>query len=428
MSELHDFVLINSALRGYRTRHFPTTWLELIMKRRKWIGPALLLGTVIGTGTALAAWKHAVLQEAELVAASQAEMPQSIAVAVAQSREHSPSTTSIGTVVAVRSITVRNELPGTVRHVSLEPGQIVAAGTTLVQLDVSVEEAELKALLAQAELADAQYARMQRMIQQRAASEMELDAARAERDVVRAQIERTRAVIERKTVRAPFRARVGIADVHPGQYLNEGTVLTTLQGVADDVYVDFTVAQQVAARLRAGDSVQVQGPLQASFAAAIEALDARVDPATRNAMVRARVTAPDTVLTPGASVRVQVPVGDARAAVAVPANAVRKGPDGDHVFVVETDDSGAKRARLRRVQIETVAGDAVLLGSGLAAGETVAAAGSFKLRDSALVAVPESTPHATLSATRAPLERASLTISGPPSHQTSPLDGALAAD
>ena len=68
--------------------------------------------------------------------------------------------------------------------------------------------------------------------------------------MVQAQIARIKAVINRKMIRAPFRARIGISDVHPGQYLNEGTLLTTLQGVDDSAYVDFAVAQQVAAALR----------------------------------------------------------------------------------------------------------------------------------------------------------------------------------
>src|SRR2546430_13395635 len=80
-----------------------------------------------------------------------------------------------------------------------------------------------------------------------------LPISRAGRDVALAQLARTRAVIEKKTIRAPFRARVGISDVHPGQYLNEGTELTTLQGVDAAANVDFTVAQAVAAELHAGD-------------------------------------------------------------------------------------------------------------------------------------------------------------------------------
>src|SRR5437016_2069854 len=207
------------------------------MSRRGRIGSVLLLTTVVGTGGALAAWKYASRQEARAASANQPEPIESVTVAVAKALEHRQTTTSIGTVIALRSITLRNELPGTVRQVMLTPGQVVDAGTVLVALDISVEEADLKAQEAQAALAETTLDRMQRARQNRAVSEIEVDRARAEHDVALAQIARTRAIIARKTIRAPFRARVGLADVHPGQYLNEGTQLTTLQGVDDAVPV-----------------------------------------------------------------------------------------------------------------------------------------------------------------------------------------------
>ena len=173
----------------------------------------------------------------------------------------------------------------------------------------------------------------------------------ADRDVALAQIARTKAIIARKTIRAPFRARVGMADLHPGQYLNEGTELTTLQGVDDAVHVDFTVAQQVAAGLRKGDSVDVFAAGESSpIAARIVAVDARIDSTTRNAMVRARIERPANAPAPGASVRVRVPVGPPRKAVAVPVSAMRKGPGGDQVFVIELDKSGKTRAHVRQVR------------------------------------------------------------------------------
>lgn len=356
--------------------------------RRRWTISAILVASVLGVGVALAAWKQSSIDGTNAAAANQPEPIESVAAATAQEREHSRNTTSIGTVVAMRSITVRNELPGTVRRVQLTPGQIVEAGTVLVGLDVSVEEAELQALQAQSVLAETQLARMQRMVERRAASEMELDGARAARDVAVAQMARTKAIIARKTIRAPFRARVGISDVHPGQYLNEGTELTTLQGVSDFVYVDFTVAQQVAAALRAGANVEVfPGGDAAPITAAIVAIDARVDRGTRNATVRARIQHDANTPAPGASVRVQVPVGASRMAVTIPASALRKGPGGDHVFVLAEDKDGKLRAHVRPVQVDALAGDEVVISSGLSAGERVAASGSFKLREAALVAL-----------------------------------------
>jgi membrane fusion protein, multidrug efflux system len=358
------------------------------MSRGGWIGSLLLIGALVATVGALAAWKYASIQQTNAAAAQQPEPIESVTVAVARSHQHRETTTSIGTVIALRSITLRNELPGTVRQVLFTPGQVVDGGAVLVTLDVSVEEAELRAQEAQAVVAETLLRRVQRASENRAASEAEVDRARADRDVALAQIARIKAIIARKTLRAPFRARVGLADVHPGQYLNEGTQLTTLQGVDDAAHVDFSVAQPVAAGLRVGDSVEVFATSDsAPTAARIVAIDARVDPTTRNAMVRARLDRAGNGPAPGASVRVRVSVGSPRAAVAVPVSALRKGPAGDHVFVIGPDKDGKTRAQLRPVASGAMLGDEVVIHDGLRADERVAASGSFKLRDAVLVAI-----------------------------------------
>jgi len=357
---------------------------------RRFRRSAILVASIVGIGVALATWKGVSIANTNAAALNQPEPMQVVAAAIAEAREHTRTTTSIGTVVATRSITVRNELPGTVRYTKLTPGTIVNEGTVLVSLDVSVETAELQALQAQRKLAETQLARAQRMVERKAASEQELDTARAQYDVAAAQIARTQAVIARKTIRAPFRARVGISDVHEGQYLNEGTTLTTLQGVDDYAFVDFTVAQQVAATLQKGADVQVfTSGSPDPVTAEVLALDSRVDPTTRNAVVRARIANAEQAPSPGSSVRVEVPVGVARNGVAVPASALRKGPGGDHVFVLTEDEHGKTRAHLRAVKVDSLQGDEVVLTSGVTAGERVAASGAFKLHESALVALAQ---------------------------------------
>jgi membrane fusion protein (multidrug efflux system) len=351
----------------------------------------MLVAAVLVTGGGMAAWKLAAAQRAEAAAASLPEPIEVVTAAAAAAREHRSTATAIGTVLATRSVTLSNEVPGTVRRVHLAPGRVVEAGTVLVALDVSVEEAELEALEARAELARTTLARYERMAEKQAASAIELDNARAERDITLADIARTRAIIERKTIRAPFRARVGIGDVHPGQFLEAGTLLTTLQGVEDAVHVDFSVAQSVAAALTEGDMVEVLAGAGAGsrVSARVVAVDARVDPSTRNATVRARIEEAGGELAPGASVRVEVPVGSTDRVVVVPVSALRRGPAGDHVFVLEAGEDGATRARVRPVRTGPVLGDDVVLLSGVEPGERIAASGSFKLRDSALVSVAD---------------------------------------
>ncbi len=156
------------------------------------------------------------------------------------------------------------------------------------------------------------------------------------------------------------------------------------------MHVDFAVAQAVAAGLREGQSVRVLAAAGSTpIAATIVAVDARVDPDTRTATVRARVADARQAPAPGASVRVEVPVGAAQRAVVVPASALRKGPAGDHVFILADGKDGKTRAHLRQVTSGPVLGDEVVILDGLKAGERVAASGSFKLREAALVAVSQ---------------------------------------
>lgn len=360
------------------------------MNRHNWIGSIFLVLFVLLVGVGLAAWKYDSIQDEQAASATQPEPMESVTVAVARTIDHRPTTTSIGTVLALRSVTLKNELAGTVRDVRLVPGQIVEAGTLLVALDVSVEEAELKAQEAQAALAKTVLDRRQGLREELATTQEEVDRARADLDVAQAQMARTKAVIAKKTIRAPFRARVGIADVHPGQYLDEGTLLTTLQGLGDAVHVDFSVPQQVAASLRVGESVEVFAAGNSPVVMAkLVALDARVDPTTRNAMVRARIEGTRHAPAPGSSVRVRIPVGSMHKAVAIPVSALRKGPGGDQVFVVAPDKDGRTRVRARQVESGAMLGDEIVIQSGLTAGERIAALGSFKLRDGILVAVAE---------------------------------------
>jgi membrane fusion protein (multidrug efflux system) len=86
-------------------------------------------------------------------------------------------------------------------------------------------------------------------------------------------------------------------------------------------------------------------------------------------------------------VRVEIPVGPPRRAVVVPASAVRRGPEGDHVFVLAADTEGRTRASRRSVETGAALGNRMVIRRGLEAGERVAASGSFKLREAVLVVV-----------------------------------------
>jgi membrane fusion protein, multidrug efflux system len=356
---------------------------------RRGVAGFVLVGVVLGSGALLAGWKQGANREAAAAAAHQPEPVERVSLATAEAKDHQATTTAIGTVLALRSIALKNEVAGTVARASLKSGEIVEAGTVLVALDTSVEQAELRALEAQARLAETMAQRREQLLKAGATTQDEVDQVHAQRDVAQAQSARLRALIAKKTLRAPFRARVGLADVHPGQYLDVGVELTTLQGVADEVHVDFSVAQSVAAGIQLGSSVEVRTSQGQTLAAKVVAVDSRVDPTTRSALIRARLPGGERGPAPGASVRVLVTVGDSGKAVVIPVSALRKGPDGDHVWVVTRDAGGALRAHERKVQSGPALGETVIVLSGLEAGEQLAASGSFKLREGVKVQAAE---------------------------------------
>lgn len=355
------------------------------MKASSWILSLVLIGAVGAAGLGLAAWKRADIQKSAAAAAAMPEPPEVVEMTQASEVDHRNTTVAVGTVLALQSVTLRNELAGTVVKADLTPGKIVEEGALLVALDVSVEEAELQAQEAQIALAETTLKRTERLAGENAVPVVDLDRARAEKDIALSQAARTKAVMARKTIRAPFRARIGISDVHRGQYLLEGSELTTLQSVDEAVHVDFTVTQTVAAGLKENDEVEVLAGAGKALAAKIVALDSRVNPRNRSAVIRARIESKAQVPSPGASVRVKVPVGVSRKVVAVPVSALRRGPEGDHVFILEADPEGKLRSHQRLVRSGTMVGDLVLIESGLKAGEQIASSGSFKLREGALV-------------------------------------------
>jgi hypothetical protein len=106
-------------------------------------------------------------------------------------------------------------------------------------------------------------------------------------------------------------------------------------------------------------------------------------------MVRARLQRGAGTPAPGASVRVAVPAGPMRQTVAVPVTALRKGPEGDHVFVIARDKAGKTRAHARRVESGAANGAEVLIHAGLEPREQVVASGSFKLREAAAISIAE---------------------------------------
>jgi len=319
--------------------------------------------------------------------------PESVTTAKVEAGEWLASRPAIGTLVAVRSVTVAPEIPGLVRELHFDSGAAVKAGQVLVKLDPSVEEAQLRSAIADQTLTHQALQRAERLRKSGSNTPAELEAAEARATQAKATVDQLRVTIAKKTIKAPFAGRLGIRLAELGQVVGPGTPLVTLQSV-DPMYAEFMLPQQTLADLQLGITARLTTDSfpDAKWEGHITTINSEVDAATRNVKVRATFPNADGRLRAGMFANVEVVSSDVHKVLIIPATAVLYAPYGDSVFIAEQGKAedgkpAALSARQRFVRLGERRGDLVAVESGLQAGEVVVASGAFKLRNGANLVV-----------------------------------------
>ncbi len=376
-------------------------------KTKLWIAVAAGLFVLIG---ALGGVKAAQFGSMMAAGKSFVPPPEAVSTAPVEASEWQPAQSAIGTLVAVRGVTVSAELPGLVREIGFDSGSWVKKGALMVRLDTSTEEAQLTAAQAEAQLARLNLDRARSLREGGANAPADLDAAEARMKQAEAAVAALQATIGKKNIRAPFDGRVSIRQVELGQVVGPGTPIASVQSV-DPIYAEFSLPQQALAEVKVGQATRMRTDtfLNASWEGQVTTVNTEVDPATRNVRMRATFPNPDGKLRPGMFVNVDVLSGQRRPVLLVPATAVLYAPFGDSVFVLEQHPAEEGKpaglvAHQKFVRLGERRGDLVAVTSGLAAGEQVVSGGAFKLRQGMAVVVKNDlAPDARLAPT--PSER-----------------------
>jgi membrane fusion protein (multidrug efflux system) len=351
----------------------------------------MLVGVAVFVGV-IATVKFRQIQLGAAQAASFQPPPEAVTTVVASLEAWPEGLSAIGTAVAIQGVTVSADLPGIVSRIAFESGARVDKGAVLVELDARQEQAQLTAAVAQLELARLNLDRTLGRRAQGIISLAENDRVVAEHKQAEARVGEIRATLDRKTIKAPFSGMLGIRQINLGQYLQAGDPVVPLQAL-NPIYVNFTVTQQDAPKLRVGGPLQVaiEGVPGPGITGRITAVDSIVDAATRAVQVQATLPNADGRLRPGMFVKTLLGLGDATSRVALPASAINYAPYGDSVFVV-TKIEGPKGesylgVRQQFVKLGEARGDQVAVLSGVEPGDTVVSSGAFKLRNGGAVRV-----------------------------------------
>jgi membrane fusion protein (multidrug efflux system) len=361
---------------------------------RAMIKPILImLAVVVVLLGAVFAWQFIGAKIGGKYMAAAAAAPQTVSTIAAATSEWQPFVQSTGSLRAVRGADLSAQSAGIVDQILFDSGSDVPTGKVLLRLRPNDDYARLQQLQAAAELAQQTYKRNQEQFAAEAVSQADIDTAASTLKSARAQVAAQQAIIEQKIVKAPFAGRLGIRQVDLGQYLTPGTPVVTLQAL-DPMLVDFYVPQQALAHLKIGQAVSatVDAYPQQAFGGSIEALNSKVDTASRNVQVRASLRNQDHRLVPGMFATVRVDYGDKSSVITLPQTVVIHNPFGDTVFIVEqsgVDAQGKPRSVVhqRFIKLGATRGDQIAVQSGIKVGEIVVSAGQLKLRNGTAVTI-----------------------------------------
>jgi len=331
--------------------------------------------------------------------------PEAVGAASAQVLSWEGQLSAVGSVIAERGVSVSNDSAGVVKAIKFDSGDEVKKGQVLVELDSSVERAQLASAAARRDLALLTVNRTRKLAASQTVTAAKVETDEAQLKTAETELSTLAAQIDRKVVHAAFSGRLGMRQVNLGQYLAPGTTLTTLEAL-DAVFVDFTLPQQTLHDVTVGLPVRitVNGNLAAgeSFTAngTVAAVDPSIDPTTRSIKVRAAVPNPGQKLRPGMFVDAGVVLPKHASVVAVPQTAVVHASYGDSLFVIEApkpEDKVApgtaiKVVRQQFVRLGEARGDFVAILDGVKEGQQVVTQGAFKLRNGARVLINNSIP------------------------------------
>jgi multidrug efflux system membrane fusion protein len=321
-----------------------------------------------------------------------------VQVAVAVQKDVPREIDSIGSVQALRSVSVKSQVDGIIAQVHFQEGQEVKAGDPLVTLDrrpfenaVQQARAELATAQAEAKQATVDAERYSHLDQQSAISKEAYAQYQTKAETTKADVQSKEAALANAElqlgyteIKAPIAGRTGQLQLHEGALVkaNDNSFTIVNLNQLTPMSVAYSVPEDGLSKIRAALAAGQVHVTVVDRAANLNLTDGRlsfmdnsVDPTTGTIVLKAIYENTDHALWPGQFVQVHTEMGVDRGAIVVPTSAVETGQDSAQVYVVKPDHT----VDLRTVKVMRTVDDVTLLSSGVKAGETVVTDGQLRL-------------------------------------------------
>lgn len=308
--------------------------------------------------------------------------PVSVVAATVQEEKIEDKISLVGNLEADESIEIKNQISGVIEEIGFEEGQAVKKGQMLFMIDAAKLKASLLQIQSNLGLAQTTYDRLSTLIKANAISQQEYDQAQSELSSRKAEIELINAQIKEAVITASFDGVMGDRKVSLGQFVNQGTTLTSLIQ-QNPMKAEFRIPERFLGQLKDGQGIEVRVAAypDESFKGEVYFIDPQVDELTRTALIKAKLPNPDGKLKRGMFANLNLIVSIRQKALVVPETALI--PKGNDVFVFVID--AENKAQMKPVQVGVRLVGKVEIAEGLIAGESVIVEGYQKIGPGSLV-------------------------------------------
>ena len=239
----------------------------------------------IASASTLAWWLQAPKSDASAPAGAR---PVGVEITQVKKQTLRDDAEAVGSLRSSQNVMLRPEVAGRVLSLGFADGARVRAGQVLVQMDDTLQRAEVQQSLAQMSIAKANHKRNQELVAQNFIAQRSLDESAAALQVADAQLGLSCARLERMRLIAPFNGVVGIRSVNVGDYVKDGADLINLENIGS-LYVDYRLPERYQIKVKPGQTLEVKldafpGRL---FKASVEAVDPLIDANGRSIGIRA---------------------------------------------------------------------------------------------------------------------------------------------
>lgn len=311
--------------------------------------------------------------------------PVNVGVYIVKKEQQQNTIQAVGNIMAEDEVELKSETQGRIVKLNFSEGQEVTKGQLLVKMNDAELQAQLKKAISTQKLKNETARRNTTLLEKGGISQEEYEIAITDLNSANADIDLLKEQIRKTQIVAPFNGLIGLRSISEGAYLTNATVIARLQSL-NRVKIEFSIPEKYATFIGKGSKIQftVEGqPKQ--FEAAVYAIEPKIDPVTRNMVVRAICDNPKRMLMPGAFAKITVSLSSNPNAFMIPTQAVVPILKGQKVFVVKGDSVIEQKIAIgMRNELNVEVTD------GLKAGDSVVVQGVIQMKQGAKIKVVKS--------------------------------------